>query len=466
MAANLIRTSYFVPRTSTVVLVTGGFHSTGIDKLLTDAGCAVITFVPKITKVDDGAGSAYLSVFSQEKTPLEKLFEGKKLFLAQEAFPRGVRAEAGVELGARALMNQTVPPAQVGPALAPLIGFASARIESVGSAEVKLAVQATANSRPAELTISADWVIRATVVRPLLENAALWAARLAAVWLWGFSTFTAVEGDFWIPILLGIVFSLAHPDLYRAPADGSSRLWHVFKLISIRAGLGWVFVALLASPYGVAKSLGAHILYNGIIAAARSAVQDLGWKNPVLIFIARLPLAMLGGSMESNVYTIESTNNVIKIVRGPVLKIDQTATAKEEVFEKIAPDKVEEEFNKISNFYDQMSASAVSDEDFFLLERIMNFQMVQMFMDLVKKRIKEHLEPAYVALRRACDELAEKPNIKSNPGHMDRVEAGRMLATAMEKSLKGAKSEPESDDPLKDLHHPGFWSCGTPTMKR
>ncbi len=63
------------------VLVTGGFHSSDIDEKLAKTGYTVMSFVPKISKVDLGSGSAYLSVFAQEKTPLEKLFAGEKLFL-------------------------------------------------------------------------------------------------------------------------------------------------------------------------------------------------------------------------------------------------------------------------------------------------------------------------------------------------------------------------------------------------
>ncbi len=64
------------------VLVTGGFHSVGIGELIKQAGITMISFAPKITKVDSESGSAYLSVFAQEKTPLDQLFEGEKLFLA------------------------------------------------------------------------------------------------------------------------------------------------------------------------------------------------------------------------------------------------------------------------------------------------------------------------------------------------------------------------------------------------
>jgi membrane associated rhomboid family serine protease len=68
---------------SPAVLVTGGFHAPGLTERLIQAGCTVVNFVPKIEKLDGAQGAAYLSVFSQEKTPLEKLFQGEKLFLAQ-----------------------------------------------------------------------------------------------------------------------------------------------------------------------------------------------------------------------------------------------------------------------------------------------------------------------------------------------------------------------------------------------
>lgn len=69
------------PPIRSVVLVTGGYHSEGMTQLLVRQGVTVVSFVPRIEKIDADTGSAYLSVFSQEKTPLEKLFTGEKLFL-------------------------------------------------------------------------------------------------------------------------------------------------------------------------------------------------------------------------------------------------------------------------------------------------------------------------------------------------------------------------------------------------
>lgn len=64
------------------ILVTGGYHSPGMTARLANAGMAVVSVVPKLKTVDTAQGSAYLSVFAQEKTPLDRLFEGSKLFVA------------------------------------------------------------------------------------------------------------------------------------------------------------------------------------------------------------------------------------------------------------------------------------------------------------------------------------------------------------------------------------------------
>lgn len=69
---------------NTALLVTGGYHSPGVAHRLRQAGVTVIAFTPRIEKVDTLQGSAYLSVFTQEKTPLEKLFAGEKLSVSPD----------------------------------------------------------------------------------------------------------------------------------------------------------------------------------------------------------------------------------------------------------------------------------------------------------------------------------------------------------------------------------------------
>ncbi|MCB4755965.1 MAG: hypothetical protein LHV69_02865, partial [Elusimicrobia bacterium] len=64
------------------VLVTGGFHANGIEKILSERNAGRISVVPRLSRVESESGSRYLTVFSQDKMPLEKLFEGQMLFLA------------------------------------------------------------------------------------------------------------------------------------------------------------------------------------------------------------------------------------------------------------------------------------------------------------------------------------------------------------------------------------------------
>jgi len=71
---------------STVILVTGGFHTRGINSRLERAGMTTISFTPKITNIHSEMGTLYLNAFMQEKTPLEKLFEGQKLYLTPKVY--------------------------------------------------------------------------------------------------------------------------------------------------------------------------------------------------------------------------------------------------------------------------------------------------------------------------------------------------------------------------------------------
>ncbi|MCG3204172.1 MAG: adenylate kinase [Elusimicrobia bacterium] len=81
-----------------ILLVTGGFHSAGLARELTKGGHRVLTYVPKITHINKEEATRYLSVFSQEKTPLDKLFEGQPLFLSPHPFSPAKRLELAQQL--------------------------------------------------------------------------------------------------------------------------------------------------------------------------------------------------------------------------------------------------------------------------------------------------------------------------------------------------------------------------------
>lgn len=65
--------------TTAAVLVIGGFHAPGVEELLRSRGASYITLSPKMTDVPKE--SRYLDVFASQRTPLETLLLGEKLFL-------------------------------------------------------------------------------------------------------------------------------------------------------------------------------------------------------------------------------------------------------------------------------------------------------------------------------------------------------------------------------------------------
>ncbi len=95
MLANLLKENPFPPAPSigreamgeahpVKGLVVGGFHTPLFTQRLREKKIPYVVVSPKITKIDNASGSAYLTVFAREKTPIEKLVQGEKLFVAPE----------------------------------------------------------------------------------------------------------------------------------------------------------------------------------------------------------------------------------------------------------------------------------------------------------------------------------------------------------------------------------------------
>lgn len=82
MASTALALARGVPQDRAVALVTGGYHAAGMTRRLTDAGAVVIQWTPRMSRAEGAKGSAYLSAFAQEKTPLENLMLGERVFLA------------------------------------------------------------------------------------------------------------------------------------------------------------------------------------------------------------------------------------------------------------------------------------------------------------------------------------------------------------------------------------------------
>jgi len=66
---------------SVTILVAGGFHGEGLKDLI-PKNITLIMVAPKLIKVDSKEANEYLSVFTRDKTPLDKLFDSAKISLA------------------------------------------------------------------------------------------------------------------------------------------------------------------------------------------------------------------------------------------------------------------------------------------------------------------------------------------------------------------------------------------------
>lgn len=88
------------------ILVVGGFHSDRIVRRLEDQKISFAVVQPAISKVETLDGTEYLSVFSREKAPLARIFDGDKLFLAPTSVH--LRTNVGDDADLRALRVETL----------------------------------------------------------------------------------------------------------------------------------------------------------------------------------------------------------------------------------------------------------------------------------------------------------------------------------------------------------------------
>ncbi len=93
----------FLTRGKMIVLVTGGFHASGIEQTLKELKCTVIQFVPRMKSTGALAGSDYLNVLKEPKTPLQNLLFRKSLFLPPEVWPEEM--SIAMKLGVQAIEN-------------------------------------------------------------------------------------------------------------------------------------------------------------------------------------------------------------------------------------------------------------------------------------------------------------------------------------------------------------------------
>jgi 4-alpha-glucanotransferase len=89
-------------KTSSAVLVAGGFHTDGLTQVLRRQNASYVVVTPKITEVPKDHN--YLDVFARDPLPLEKLFSGEKIYLVRP--PALASSTPGVSAGAFAVSTR------------------------------------------------------------------------------------------------------------------------------------------------------------------------------------------------------------------------------------------------------------------------------------------------------------------------------------------------------------------------
>ena len=179
-------------KAKTAVLITGGFHAKGLARAL-EKRANVVSYVPRITRVDE---SNYLTIFTQEKTPLQRIFEGQKLFLSTKVMP-GVR-EAKVMVLTMALgLKKLIDPLQ--------------HDASIGLNASKVVVKKTGKTITGVLTFDSD-VLKIVLELDLNNNLIGYQAALQSSHLW--SSILTTLSSFFFNHLEGISFWLMMVGIY------------------------------------------------------------------------------------------------------------------------------------------------------------------------------------------------------------------------------------------------------------
>lgn len=132
MATNLLNAS---PRRA--VLVTGGFHSAGIDRRLRAAGYEVKTITPAISRPGDVSTSDALSAFADKSTPLDRLF-GENQFLSAEPFTARTHGLLSVLAVGWAYINGWVSVARLTRWLSATMRWTRVRIVGLGGRSLRI----------------------------------------------------------------------------------------------------------------------------------------------------------------------------------------------------------------------------------------------------------------------------------------------------------------------------------------
>ena len=291
-----------------VALLVGGFHTPQMTQLLRKKGLSYAVVQPRISKVEDASGTSYLSIFSKEKTPIDQLFAGQKLFLAPHSTALGTSVlMSALRTGASFLGVMSLLSRRAGeeiPAGVPVV---------MASGDTRVDVQMPGLDETVEASIGRDSsgeivaipgepVITVRSTKKLFSFLRMWTASLRDSWSEREKIFSNEFVDIHNPqsnvqrfvrrSVIGVV-RLSSTVGYGVGLLGSPALMVaglMSLLVQVSVQLSFVSVLLLGIPslfigdllaiasarrFSVGFNVGTHFLYNFLVAPLLTLV--IGW---------------------------------------------------------------------------------------------------------------------------------------------------------------------------------------------
>ncbi len=253
-----------------VVLIAGGFHSEGIKN---GVGFSYASFTPKIARVETKSGLEHLSIFTREKTPLEKLFAGEKLFLSQPPMSEAAKARLSVSAVADSAVHLLVAASW----LERVNGWTSVVVKRLAAGAIKISGLINGKAfrlRVHETQIESDGAI-AGALYPLAKK---FGVRVA-----GFIETFLYNGIFLYYSIIFNYIAAGSPSSFPLTSD----LYNVLNPPSLFAlGATFMFIMALHAYYGVSTGNGKHYpvitFPETLLASTKGSLIAMGGFIPML----------------------------------------------------------------------------------------------------------------------------------------------------------------------------------------
>lgn len=285
--------------------ILGGFHSPQVAQILRKEKISYVIVSPKLTKIDDASGSSYLSVFAREKTPLDRLFAGEKLFVYPAHLAVGTNSRATNLMNFILLTVLSVLPGNSGdkgtqPQEVAYEGNTYAVRYAPNEAEAAgLHIGPTIVTREKSLGASVASIFHGRYLASLTQApATIWGKILAWMgrplagapfWEWVFQTPVLAGAAFGIGwpylIVVALIFSLAFGFSHR---DKTTRQKLILAGVGILFSAAMVLPLFIMGPSVISVILGfpanilSHLVYNLIAPLIGAPLASINEQDDII----------------------------------------------------------------------------------------------------------------------------------------------------------------------------------------